>query len=150
MPVRWRCGRDCFQRCVSAKGLKCKCITLQKEIARSGAGRTQSPAPSSALCRLSEPQRQADLGMPSRSMVIHRRNASRPVVLRAFGTKVPTIPTSCELSLPDGNLASAVTGPAHLECVVPVQGEHVHLRKTQFRADRIQTHMELLYDDTAT
>src|ERR1700730_13956616 len=57
---------------------------------------------------------------------------------------------SCELSLADGNFASAVTGPAHLECVLPVQGEHVHLRKTQFRADRIQTHMELLDDDTAT
>jgi hypothetical protein len=31
-------------------------------------------------------------GGPSRSMVIHQRNASRPVLLRAFGTKVPTIP----------------------------------------------------------
>jgi len=34
--------------------------------------------------------------------------------------------TSCELSLPDGNFASAVAGPAHLECVLPVQDEHVH------------------------
>jgi hypothetical protein len=34
--------------------------------------------------------------------------------------------TSCELSLPDGNFASAVAGPAHLECVLPAQDEHVH------------------------